>query len=185
MVILGITGTLGAGKGTIVEYLKKKDFEHYSVRDFLTNEIKKRKLQINRDNMVSVANDLRHNFGSSYIVEKLYEKALQKEKNAIIESIRNVGEVKALKNKNKKFFLVAIDADTQKRYQRIKKRGSNTDNVSFEKFVEQEKREMQTSDPTKQNLSACIELADIKIYNNSSFVDLENKIEEKIINIIK
>ena len=33
-IIIGITGTLGAGKGTVVEYLKKKSFKHYSVRSF-------------------------------------------------------------------------------------------------------------------------------------------------------
>ena len=33
MIIIGITGTLGAGKGTIVDYLvKQKGFVHYSVR---------------------------------------------------------------------------------------------------------------------------------------------------------
>ena len=36
MIIIGITGTLGAGKGTIVDYLcKKRGFLHYSVREFL------------------------------------------------------------------------------------------------------------------------------------------------------
>ena len=35
MIIIGITGTIGAGKGTIVELLIKKGFKHYSVRDFL------------------------------------------------------------------------------------------------------------------------------------------------------
>ena len=39
MITIGITGTLGAGKGTIVEYLQKeKGFSHYSVRAFLTDE---------------------------------------------------------------------------------------------------------------------------------------------------
>ena len=36
MKIIGITGTIGAGKGTIVDYLvKQKNFKHYSVRNFL------------------------------------------------------------------------------------------------------------------------------------------------------
>ncbi len=42
MLIIGITGTLGAGKGTIVEYLEKEmGFDHLSVRDFITKEIEK------------------------------------------------------------------------------------------------------------------------------------------------
>ena len=37
MITIGITGTLGAGKGTIVDYLiEKRGFVHYSVRAFIT-----------------------------------------------------------------------------------------------------------------------------------------------------
>ena len=36
MIIIGITGTLGAGKGTIVAYLiETRQFMHYSVRRYL------------------------------------------------------------------------------------------------------------------------------------------------------
>ena len=73
--IVGITGTLGAGKGTIVEYLLKKNFKHFSVREFLVGEISKRGLESNRGNMVLVGNDLRARFGSSYIVKELYARA--------------------------------------------------------------------------------------------------------------
>jgi len=60
MIIIGITGTLGAGKGTIVDYLiNKKDFKHFSARAFLVEEIEKRGLENNRDSMVLVANELR------------------------------------------------------------------------------------------------------------------------------
>ena len=60
MITIGITGTLGAGKGTIVDYLvKSRGFEHYSVRAFITEEIKRRGLPVNRDSMTQVGNDLR------------------------------------------------------------------------------------------------------------------------------
>ena len=46
MNIIGITGTLGAGKGTIVDYLvQKKGYLHYSVRAFLSEEVKRRGLE--------------------------------------------------------------------------------------------------------------------------------------------
>jgi len=58
--IIGITGTLGAGKGTIASYLvKEKGFKHFSVREFLNKELQKRKLRLNRDNLVLVGNELR------------------------------------------------------------------------------------------------------------------------------
>ena len=47
MVIIGITGTLGAGKGTIVDYLvNKKSFYHYSVSGYLKEELQKQLLPI-------------------------------------------------------------------------------------------------------------------------------------------
>ena len=42
MILIGITGTLGAGKGTVVDFLiENYGFKHYSVRGFLTEEIEK------------------------------------------------------------------------------------------------------------------------------------------------
>ena len=77
-IIIGVTGTLGAGKGTIVDYLvKNKGFIHFSAReDVINKEIEKRGLPITRDNMVLVANDLRKNYGPSYVAEELFKMLL-------------------------------------------------------------------------------------------------------------
>lgn len=184
MLIIGITGTLGAGKGTIVNYLTgKKGFAHYSVRAYITEELLRRNLTVNRDNMVSVANELRAAHSPSYIVEQLYEQALSSHKNCIIESIRTPGEVYALKTKGN-FYLFAVDAPAEIRYQRITQRASETDNVSFETFIENEKREMQSADPNKQNISRCIEMADFIFENYGSIEELQEKVDA-VIEIIK
>jgi len=58
MNVIGITGTLGAGKGTIVEFLKAEyGFDHYSVRGYLIEEINKRSLEVNRDSMTIMYKD--------------------------------------------------------------------------------------------------------------------------------
>ncbi|MFT4305170.1 MAG: AAA family ATPase [Candidatus Woesearchaeota archaeon] len=178
--IIGITGTLGAGKGTISEYLIKKGFKHYSVRDFLTEEVKKRNLPLNRESLVNVANDLRKKHSPSYIVEKLFEIAKENNENCIIESIRTEGELISLQNKGG--IVLAIDADPKIRFNRIKKRNSYTDNIDFKQFLEDEKKEMTSDDPNKQNLSKCIQLADYKIENNKSIEDLYMNIEKVIKN---
>jgi len=180
MIIIGITGTLGAGKGTIVEYLtKKKGFNHFSVRAYLIEEIEKRNIPVNRDSMVLVANELRTNNSPSYIAEQLLERASKSEKNCIIESIRTQGEVEALKA-NGSFYLFAIDAAANTRYERIQKRNSETDNVTFETFLENEEREMQSSDPNKQNISSCIEMADYVFENDETIEELEEKVDAVI-----
>jgi dephospho-CoA kinase len=178
MKIIGITGTLGAGKGTIVDYLiSHHGFKHFSVRGYLTEIINARGLELNRDSMVAVANDLRAQHSPSYIVEQLLEQALVSGSDCIIESIRTTGEITALRKRDR-FYLLAVDADPKLRYDRVVERASATDNISYETFLENEKREMTSTDPNKQNLAACQALADFKLDNNHSFNELYTQVEE-------
>ena len=180
MTIIGITGTLGSGKGTIVEYLvKEKGFTHFSVRKFLLEEIRKRNMPENRDSMVYIANELRSNNSSSYIIDQLYEQSLKQDKNAVIESIRTPGEVESLRIKGK-FYLFAVDADPSIRYDRIKLRNSETDQIDYNTFMENENREMTSSDPNKQNLKKCREMADFLFINNVSTQKLYQEVENVI-----
>lgn len=177
LVIIGITGTLGAGKGTIVDYLvKHHHFAHFSVRAYLSEIIKAEGGEINRDTLVATANALRAANGPSYIAVELLREAKESGKNCIIESIRTIGEVTALREKGG-FTLFAVDADQQLRYSRIVERASETDKVSFDVFAANEAREMESNDPNKQNLGACMQMADFTFINNNSFTDLYTQID--------
>ncbi|TVQ14464.1 MAG: hypothetical protein EA361_07795 [Bacteroidetes bacterium] len=177
MIIIGITGTLGAGKGTVVDYLaKEKGFTHFSVRGYLAEVISAAGEKVNRDTLTHTANELRKEHGPAYIIEELYRKAAQSGQNCIIESIRTPGEIDALRQQPN-FYLLAIDADINTRYERITLRNSETDSISFETFRSNEAREMHSDDPNKQNLSECIRQADFVINNDGSRKDLEQKTE--------
>lgn len=180
MLIIGITGTLGAGKGTIVEYLiHHKGFKHLSVRGYLTQEIEKQGLPLNRDSMVTVANTLRANNSPSFIIDQLYEQAVASGLNCVIESIRTPGEVASLREKGN-FFLFAVDAKPRLRYERITIRNSETDHISFETFILNEKREMNSDDPNHQNIGKCMEAADYLFNNDGTVRELEASIERTL-----
>lgn len=177
MITIGITGTLGAGKGTIVDYLlKNKGFAHYSVRAYLTEEIERRGMSVNRDSMTAVGNDLRAKHSPSYIVEQLYGRAQASGSNCVIESVRTPGEVAALRSKPH-FYLFAVDADPKVRYERIVLRGSETDHISYETFLGNEQREMNNTDPNKQNLGVCIREADYRFDNGGTIQQLNEQVE--------
>ncbi len=185
MIIFGITGTLGSGKGTIVSYLKEKGFEHFSVRAFITEEVERRGLPVNRDTLVAVANDLRAKHSPSYIAEQLYARAAKLGKNCVIESIRTLGEVNSLRAREN-FHLLAVDADREVRYARITARATETDKITFEKFLADDEREMTSNDPNKQNLSACIAAADprFRFMNNGALEELRAKLNEALAAIL-
>ena len=176
--IIGITGTLGAGKGTVVEYLKEKyGFVHFSVRDFLKEEVLRRGMEPNRDSFTSVANELRAAHSPSYVTDCLYERAAQQSHDAVIESIRTPGEIDSLQAKGN-FQLWAVDADSEIRYRRAVLRNSETDHVTYETFLANERREMTSTDPNKQNLSVCIARADTVLQNNGDLAALYQAVDE-------
>lgn len=179
--IIGITGTLGAGKTTTANYLKSRGFEHYSVRNFIAKEVKKRGLPINRDTLVDIGNVLRAEHGPEFIVLSLSKEAKRKDGDAVIESIRAVGEAVELQKDGA--FLLAVNANPRLRYERSKLESNATAPESFEKFVEQEEREMFSPDPTKQNIAAVMLRADYQILNNGTIADLENQIDAALVHL--
>ncbi len=173
--IIGLTGTLGAGKTEVARILESKGFTRFSARDIITDELVKIGLEPNRDNLVNMGNQLREKNSPSYLAEKMFEKAQQKGGDCVLESLRALGEVDALRKKGN-FILVSVDADPEIRYRRIYSRKSETDKISFEQFLKDEYREMDSDDPNKQNLRACIDKADVGILNNWTLEELENEI---------
>jgi len=179
--IIGITGTIGAGKGTVVDYLvKEKGFKHHSARAMILREIERRGLPRDRDSMRLVANELRQTGGPSAVAEALLKEAEEDGGDAIIESLRAIGEAEFLKPRGVK--ILAVDADRPVRYERVVLRGSETDHISFEEFCVQEDREMASTEPWDMNIFGVMERADVTILNNGTqeelFAQVDNVLTE-------
>lgn len=180
--IVGITGSFGAGKGAVVEHLvASRGFRHYSASGFITEEVRRRGLPVNRDSMMLVANDLRKEHGVSYVVDSLYAKAKEEQGDAIIESLRTVAEVRRIKELGG--IVIGVDALPELRYERTHQRGSEKDDVGFEKWLSQEKAEMNPGDATKQDIFGALNESSYSIDNNGSLKHLHEALDEVLANV--
>ncbi len=179
--LIGITGTDGAGKGSVVEYLvKQKGYFHFSSRGLITRELLQKGLPTDRPHLRQMANELRAQHGDDYLVKaalaEVRESALD---HMIIESVRTTAEVETLKRTSG--ILLAVDADVAVRFERIKGRGLASDHVTFEEFVAQEQLEMNDPDPHGMQKARVMAMADYTLFNNGSLEELHSGIEEVLV----
>lgn len=182
--IIGLTGTFAAGKGAVAECLIGRGFQYYSLSDELRLLLRERGIMPTRDNLIKAGNNLRARNGTGFLAELVIKrlKGAPSVSNAIVDSIRNTGEIDALR-RLKDFYIVAVDAPVDVRYERARKRASARDPKSFSEFLVQEKREM-LGKRNEQQLAACMKEADFVIKNDGDFKKLYKQID-KVIGEIK
>ena len=179
--IIGLTGKNASGKGEAANYLKSKGFVYYSLSDIIREEAEKRDLELSRDNLIKLGNELRTKFGPSYLAQQVNEKIknLLKDspsQNFVIDSIRSPFEAKELM-KNKDFVFVGIDAPIEIRFKRLRERNRLGDAKTLQEFKEQEERENLKSD-TNQQLDATFGIANEIVVNNGTLSELHAKIDD-------
>lgn len=177
---IGLTGLNCSGKGEVAKILMEQGFEYFSLSDIIREEIKERGLVEDRETLISVANDLRKNFGSNILAKRTNEKIKNKDK-VVIDSIRNEYEVNELR-KNKDFILLCVEAPIELRFERAVARGRVENASTVEEFKRIDEKES-TDDPVKQQLSKVGNMADYKIKNNSSLDSLKKNVDEFLIKL--
>ena len=182
--ILGLTGTMGSGKGTFSKYLKQKGFNYISISDQVRKEAEKKGFEIKREALQNIGNLMRKKYGNSYWA-KLALRKINENQNWIIDGIRNTGEIKKIK-KFPNSFIIAIDSIESIRLRRIEKRNKlteegrkNSDLKNKDGLKKAELRDRGFKEPSYgQQVIKCIKMADYKITNNSSLQDFYSKIDE-------
>ena len=176
--IIGITGCNGSGKGEVAEYLKKLGYQYLSLSDIIREETAKKGLELNRDNLIQMGNEIRQKYGASELAKRTISKITGKR--CVIDSIRNLAEIQELR-KQPNFLLIGVDAPVELRYNRIVARGKETDKVSFEDFQRQEELENFKSS-TGQQLKECMKVVDKIIINDGSMEKLHDWVDRIIVN---
>ncbi len=180
--IIGLTGKNAAGKGESAKHLQKRGFHSLSLSDELREEATRRGMGHSREELIALGKQVREEHGTGYLASRINENisALRQKKveNFVVDSIRNPGEVYELA-KNEDFRLVAIEALSQLRYERMRKRQRQGDATTFEQFVEIEKKENSKSGAGQQ-LDVCIGMAAHTIENNGTLEELWKNVDKLV-----
>jgi dCMP deaminase len=186
--IIGLTGPIGSGKGTVAEYLSGKGFTKYSLSDAIRDEVAKMGEWPTRDNLIKTGNELREKHGFGILAERIIEKIAADEKTGrkdfLVDSIRNPAEVKALRRRDD-FFLVSIDAPKKARFERITARGRENDPKTWADFLKTDSAEVLGTGEGSQRILDCMRMADAVIINDSADKSLFIKLDILVHDLIQ
>jgi len=175
--ILGITGEMGSGKGTIAKHATT---EHQaSTRRFSTilrDLLDRVYVEQTRENISTISTILRKNFGEDILAKAMYHDTQNDEHDVVVvDGVRRLADISYLRELPH-FKLIYVDADMEVRYERIVKRGENTDDTTktFEQFKKDHELETELQIRDLKNYASYV------INNDGTFADLYKQIDEII-----
>jgi dephospho-CoA kinase len=182
--IIGLTGTKASGKDIVADILKKKGFISLSLSDEVREEARTRGVEGSIENLQNIGNDMRKEFGNGILSQKILRKITDPQKHYVINGIRNITEIQELKNWPS-FYLIAVDAPQQIRFQRMMMRNRPSDPKNFYDFMKIDSRDQgEGQDESGQQVRACMKLADHIIFNEYTLERLTDKVNFMIQQII-
>jgi len=177
-IILGLAGEIASGKGTVAEYVVEKyGGSAHRFSTMLRDILDRLYLEHSRENTSKISTVLRQNFGED-VLAKIMREEVQRDacQVIIVEGIRRVADIEYLKELPE-FKFIYVEADINKRYERLIQRGENVDDKgkTFEQFEKDHQLE------TELQIKDLKNHADFVIYNGGDIKGLEKQVD-KIIN---
>lgn len=173
-IYLGLVGPIASGKGVLVDHLREYGFHTYSLSDVVREETKRLGLELLRENLQNVGDDLRLKHGNQVLAERVLQRVSDPDKNIVFDSIRNPGEIDYLRL-YLDIKIISVDAPVEKRIiwylERSKKRGE--DNPDMSVFVKSSLRDRGINQSSNgQQVEKCLQKADIGLYNGGTKDDI-------------
>jgi len=148
-------------------------------------EAKKRGVEITRENLQKIADDLRRKFGPEVLAKRTWE-IIKNQSNTrtVIDSIRGEAEVDYLKGKPN-FYLIGVTAPRRLRYQRVISRQRESDPMKWEEFLRIDKIDFKSGRGKEgRNIEACLKKSDFLIENVGTLKNLGKEIEKILSKIL-
>jgi len=175
MKVIAFTGMPGSGKSEAVKVAIEMGIPVVRMGDCVWEEVKRRGLEINDENVGRIANEMREKYGKDIWAKRTFEKIDPSWDTVVIDGIRNIEEVEFFREKlGKDFTLVAIHASPETRYRRLMERRREDDSTTLEKIKERDEREL------RWGIGVVIAMADVIIVNEGSLDEFREEVENTL-----
>ena len=175
--IIAVTGMPLAGKGVVSTKLEEKGYPRLIMSSVVKEEMKKRNIEVNYENILEFASSIRTEKGNcavAWLCLPYLDDLLKDNKVVILDGVRSPEAIEMLKKQyGEDFVLVAVTASFEKRLKRL----GREDHAGIEASNEEEMRNRDNKE-ISMGLADTMDLADHMITNDGSFEDFELKIQE-------
>ncbi len=168
--IYATTGHIGSGKDTAVEILGEFfEAEKLNISDLVRGLAGQRGVSIEREPLTRFTQEVQAEQGPEYFINMAIEQIKKMNTPVILVSgIRSPENVEVMRKAfPKDFILIAVEVTQENRFERIRKRASEKDDVSYTEFLQHDAEQERIF-----GISKAMKLADYHIDNNGSRDDL-------------
>ena len=174
MKVYGLTGLPGSGKSEIARVASEHGYPLVRMGDMVWNLVKELDLELDPAVVGKVAHERREKDGADIwarvtadhirnIIPDLSPEFV------FIDGVRSIQEVERFRIEFPDFRIVAVHSSPLTRYERIMARKRVDDALSYEAFIEREKREL------SWGIAQVVALADIMMVNEGTLDELREK----------
>src|SRR3972149_5166262 len=171
--VIGLTGPFGSGCGEMGKVLESLKFHAFKISDDIRKELRNtnKLIEKGKPNWRKVLQDhgnKQRKENQGYWVNKVVERinaANIGDDDIVIDGFRNFQEVQEIRKIYSHFFLVAICAEKNERWQRVK----NDYEGRCNEFERDDRRDRSEDFDWGQGVQKCVDDADYVYYNNENF----------------
>lgn len=179
-IVVGVAGMPGSGKATVKEFAQETGYSIVVMGDEIREEAERRKLKPTPKNLGQLMLKLREEEGQAVVARRCVPKIERaEEKVVVVDGIRSLHEVNEFKKRFPNFFLIAIYASPETRFQRLFQRKRSDDPNIWGNFMERDFRELSVG------LGDVIATADYMLINEGTRVQFKRKVRKVLESVVE
>lgn len=166
--VIGLTGSFGSGCSTVAGILTDKHgFHSEGLSGAIREEAKKHGERQDRRVLQDLGDELRKRHGTGWLATQAARAAQKSARESawVLDGIRNLGEVSWLRSQFPNFYMIAVNASRDVRYARLR----NLYRKNEAAFDEDDARDRGEPYAYGQQVSACVDRADVLLLNEEDF----------------